>query len=44
LPFFGLPLPEVTLLAELTLLTFDLTQLRFDSVRFVMELSGDDAV
>lgn len=44
LPFFGLPLPELTLLAELSLLTFDLTQLRFDSVRFVMELSTDEGV
>jgi hypothetical protein len=39
-----LPLPEVTLLAELSLLTFDLTQLRFDLVRFVMELSSDEDV
>ncbi len=38
LPFFGMPVPEVTLLAELALLMTDLEQIQAQSARFVIEL------
>lgn len=43
LPFFGTPLPEVTLGAELALLSTDVATIRFHTVRFMNELGDAEA-